>query len=139
MLLRQSCSAGSLSLRLEPAIERQRFARAVAQTLRHLHDACRLGSSPLIACALVRSVPRDDAIATLRRVLIEAIERLSREAGTCDQGKLLQRRYLAGSQPQTLLAEALHMGASTLRRRVQRATALLVAELWSRELQSRRG
>jgi hypothetical protein len=131
------CDEGAC-LPVEPAIERHFFAQAVARTLRHLHDACRLGASPLIGCALVQFTPHDDAVVTLRRVFIETIDRLSREPGTSDQGRLLQRRYLASNQPQTLLAEAMHMGASTLRRRVQRATALLVAELWSRELQSRR-
>jgi hypothetical protein len=111
------------------------FANAVSQALRHLHDARRLRSSPLVSCALVRAAldGGDDAAIAIRRMLLESIDRLSGDPGTADQGILLHRRYVARRLPQTLLADTLHMGVSTLRRHVQRATALLTADLWSRE------
>jgi hypothetical protein len=116
-------------------LDRELFSSAVAQALRHLHDARRLHTSPLVNCSLVRAAVNggDDPVMAIRRMLFESVDRLSREIGTADQGGLLRRRYLAPRQSQMLLAEALHMGVSTLRRHVRRATALLAAELWSRE------
>jgi len=115
--------------------EHDQFAKSVSQALRNLHDVRRLRSSALLKCALVRAALAcgDDAAMAVRRMLLESIDRLSRDPGTADQGRLLHRRYVAGRRSQMLLADTLHMGTSTLRRHVQRATALLTAELWSCE------
>jgi len=116
-------------------LDRDLFTSAVTQALRHLHDARRLHASPLVNCSLVRAAVNrgDDPVMAIRRMLFESIDQLSRGLGTADQGRLLRRCYVAPRQSQVLLADALHMGVSTLRRHVQRATALLAAELWSRE------
>jgi hypothetical protein len=116
-------------------LEQSHFSSAVTQALRHLHNARRLRTSLLVNCALVRAAvyDGDDAVMAIRRMLLESIDRLSREVGTANQGNLLRRRYVTAHYPQALLADALHMGVSTLRRHLQSATALLAADLWSRE------
>jgi hypothetical protein len=64
---------------------------------------------------------------------MDAIEAVAIAPGTADQGRLLRRRFIDARQPQSLFAESLHLGQSTLRRHVQDATALLACTLWDSE------
>jgi GAF domain len=116
------------------------FDEAVRHALRHLGNPRRLERCELASCALVScAVDRGEHPAVaIRSVLLDTIEAMAMLQNTAAEGGLLQRRFVARAASQELLAERLHVGTSTLRRHVRRATDLLGAQLWTREQQLRR-
>jgi hypothetical protein len=118
---------------------RDRFEHDVREALRRLHDATRLRHCALARSARVAAACRagDDPGLTARRFLLDALDAIAGTPDLADQGRLLRRRFVERAPSQVLLAEALHLGGSTLRRHVQRATALLASLLWQEELAAR--
>jgi GAF domain-containing protein len=119
----------------ESRLSREAFDRAVVAALRHFHDVRRLRESPLVRSACIDAASRegDDTVLALRSLVLDAIERVAQLPGAADQARLLRRRFVDRCASQSLLAEALHLGESTLRRHVQRATTLLASVLWRQE------
>jgi hypothetical protein len=116
------------------------FDAAVRDALRYLGNPRKLQGCALVNSTLVSvTIQRGEHPATaIRSVLLDSIESMATAADTAAEGALLQRRFVVRAPSQELLADRLHVGASTLRRHVRRATDLLGAQLWTREQQLRR-
>lgn len=122
-----------------PDSARDDFERAVRNALRQLHDVARLRRCALARSARVvaASAAGDDPGLACRRFLLDSLDAIAAIPDLADQARLLRRRFVERAPSQALLAEALHVGGSTLRRHVQRAIALVAGVLWREEQSAR--
>jgi hypothetical protein len=114
------------------------FARAIEHALRMLARPQELLTSPLHGYAVFAAVDTGNPVASIRQLVSETIESLVEEPGTAALGRILRLAYVGAPDSRSLLASRLHIGESTLRRRLKLARESLVATLWARELEARR-
>src|SRR5699024_8030161 len=76
------------------------FRAAVADALKHYHSPSSLGGNPLLGSSLIlafteRGTDKDHRVQILRQRISEAVDSLSKEAGSgAYRARLLQRTYL---------------------------------------------
>ena len=70
-------------------------------------------------------------------MLADTVESLIRDARTAVLGRSLKIAYFDAPESRALLASRLHVGESTLRRRLKLARDTLIATLWAVELAAR--
>jgi hypothetical protein len=114
------------------------FVRAVEHALRMLARPQELLTSPLHGYAVLAAADTGNPVASIRHLVFETIESLVEDPGTAALGRILRLAYVGAPDSRALLASRLHIGESTLRRRLKLARESLVATLWARELEARR-
>jgi hypothetical protein len=114
------------------------FVKAIEHALRMLARPQELLTSPLHGYAVFAAADTGNPVASIRQLVSETIESLVKDPGTTALGRILKLAYVGAPDSRALLASRLHMGESTLRRRLKVARESLVATLWARELEARR-
>ncbi len=123
-----------------PAVlDRETFARAVKDALRHQADAHALGRNPLLNSQLVRgdlgsSASTEARIDRLRSCLDRACAALADAAGHDKHARAVVSAYGRGAPSQEAAADALGVPLSSFRRHLKRGVELVVERLWEEEI-----
>ncbi|MCA9709080.1 MAG: hypothetical protein KDK70_24760, partial [Myxococcales bacterium] len=123
-----------------PAVlDRETFAEAVKDALRHRGDDRELGRNPLLNTRLVRGdlgagATLPQRLAALRQRLDEACDALARAVGQDKHARAVVAAYGRGAPSQEAAAEALGVPLSSFRRHLKRGLALVVERLWEQEI-----
>ena len=116
-----------------PPLDRNRFAAAIREALRDLHQPLRLAASPLLGTALA-STSSGPTTARLRGTLEYAAARLADEPKGDVLMRVLRRTYLRPAPTQEAAAEVLGLPFSTYRRHLARALDRLTDVCWAIEI-----
>ncbi len=120
-------------------LDRETFATAVKDALRHRGDARTLGRNPLVDTRLVRGdlsarAPRSERVDRLRERLDQACEALAQGVGQDKHARAVMAAYGRGAPSQEAAAEALGVPLSSFRRHLKRGVELIVERLWEEEI-----
>jgi hypothetical protein len=124
---------GNLAQALDPV----EFGAAVERALLRISAPQELLKSALLDCALLCQAQAANPVLQIRQLLADAIDSLIADARTATLGRSLKLAYFEAPDSRALLASRLHIGESTLRRRLKLARDTLVATLWAAELAAR--
>ena len=116
-----------------PPLGRDRFAAAIREALRDLHQPLRLATSPLLGTALA-ATPSGPTAARLRTTLEYAAAELADEPKGDALTAVLRRTYLRPAPTQEAAAEVLGLPFSTYRRHLTRALDRLTDLCWAIEI-----
>jgi hypothetical protein len=110
------------------------FKEAVRTALRVFNRPSALQLSPLLRSRLVREQVRQDSLAALKNLLLEAAETLKQNPKDEKSYRAILRTYLEPAATQELAAELLDLPFSTYRRHLSSGVDRIVEWLWQQEL-----
>ncbi len=113
------------------------FGVAIERALLHVAAPQTLLKSRLCTCALLSLAPSANPVLRIRQLLTETVDSLIAQPRTTMLGRILKCAYFEAPDSRALLASRLHIGESTLRRRLKLARDTLIATLWAEELAAR--
>ena len=120
------------------SMDAAQFGAAIEHALRHIAAPQQLLNSSLHRCALLLLQTQSaNPVIAVRQMLADTVESLIRDARTAVLGRSLKSAYFDAPESRALLASRLHVGESTLRRRLKLARDTLIATLWAVELAAR--